>query len=57
MTEKEIEMAMQRLFVGAERVRSHKYAARKVSQNVHRQFQARVAAELWGEEKQNHKAA
>tara|TARA_B100001250_G_C19703222_1_gene745754 strand:- start:94 stop:264 length:171 start_codon:yes stop_codon:yes gene_type:complete len=56
MTENEIEMAMESLFFGAERVRANKHANR-VSKNLHRQFTARIITELWDEKKKNCKAA
>ena len=56
MTENEIEMAMEALFLGAERVRANKHANR-ISKNVHREFTARIATELWDEQKKNCKAA
>ncbi len=56
MTENEIEMAMEALFIGAERVRAHKHA-NGLSKTVHRQFTARIVNELWDDQKRNCKAA
>ena len=56
MTEKEIEMAMQGLFIGAARVRAHKYA-NKVSNNAHIQLKSRVAAQISNYRNKNLKAA
>ena len=56
MTEQDVEMAMESLFVGASRVRAEKYA-RKLPRGVHRQFSSRVAAELWNHEKRQLKAS
>ena len=56
MTEKEIEMAMESLFIGAAKVRAKKHA-NKLSRNVHRQFTARIASQMWDEEKRNIKIA
>ena len=56
MTEKDVEMAMGSLFVGASRVRAEKYA-RKLPKGVHRQLRSRVAAELWNQEKRHLKAS
>tara|TARA_Y100001968_G_C19417908_1_gene750021 strand:- start:27 stop:200 length:174 start_codon:yes stop_codon:yes gene_type:complete len=57
MTENEIEMAMEGLFQGAEKVRAYKHSARKLSRNVHRQFASRIAAQMWQKEKNHFKAA
>tara|TARA_Y100001968_G_C19089328_1_gene586926 strand:- start:321 stop:515 length:195 start_codon:yes stop_codon:yes gene_type:complete len=56
MTKKEIEIAMQGLFIGAARVRAHKYA-NKMVKNVHRQFTSRIVSQMWNEEKENLNAA
>ena len=56
MTENEIEMAMESLFVGAAKVRAKKHA-NKLSKNIHRQFTARIASQMWDDEKRNIKAA
>ena len=56
MTDNEIKMAMEGLFVGAARVRAHKYAI-KVSKNIHRQYTARIVSQMWKDEKTNLKAA
>ncbi len=56
MTKNEIEMAMESLFVGAAKVRAKKHAD-KLSRNVHRQFSARIASQMWDEEKRNIKVA
>ena len=50
MTDKEIELAMEGLFRGASKIRARKYA-KKFSINVNRQLAARVAAQMWKEEK------
>ncbi|KGG16108.1 hypothetical protein EV06_0816 [Prochlorococcus sp. MIT 0602] len=49
-------MAMESLFVGAEKVRAKKHA-NTFSRNVHRQCAARIASQMWDEEKRNFKAA
>ena len=56
MTEKEIEIAMESLFAGAAKVRAKKHA-NKLSTNIHRQFTARIASQMWDEEKRNLKVA
>ena len=56
MTEQDVEMAMESLFVGASRVRAEKHA-RKLPKGVHRQFSSRVAAELWNQEKRQLKVS
>ena len=56
MTENEIEMAMDGLLIGAGRVRAYKYPT-KTSKNVHKQFNSRLAVQIWNKEKQNFKAA
>ena len=56
MTEQDVEMAMESLFIGASRVRAEKYA-RRLPKSVHRQFSSRVAAELWNQEKRQLKAS
>ncbi len=56
MTEQDVEMAMESLFVGASRVRAEKYA-RKLPKGVHRQLGPRVAAELWNQKKRQLKAS
>ena len=56
MTENEIEMAMESLFVGAAKVRAKKHAI-KLSKNVHREFTARIASQMWDEAKRNLKVA
>ena len=56
MTDKEIEMALESLFVGAAKVRAKKHA-KTVSRNVHRQFTARIASQMWDLEKKNLKVA
>ena len=50
MTDKEIELAMEGLFRGASRVRVRKYS-QKLSGNVNRELSARIAAQMWEEEK------
>ena len=57
MTQNEIDMAMEGLFRGAEKVRAYKHSARKLSRNVHRQFSSRIAAQMWHEEKNYLKTA
>tara|TARA_Y100001968_G_scaffold213295_1_gene196303 strand:- start:925 stop:1098 length:174 start_codon:yes stop_codon:yes gene_type:complete len=57
MTEKEIELAMKNLFIGAERVRSHKYAARQISHTVHRKLKSKIGMHLWNNNKNKLKAA
>jgi len=56
MTEQEIEMAMESLFVGAEKVRAKKHV-NTLSRNVHREFTSRIASQMWDLEKRNFKAA
>ncbi len=56
MTETEIEMAMDALFAGAAKVRAKKHL-NTFSRTVHRQFTARVASQMWDEEKKNLKTA
>ena len=56
MTQDEIQMAMENLFLGAERVRAKKNAS-KVSKNLHRQFSARILSQMWNDQKKNCKAA
>ncbi len=56
MTENEIEMAMDALFAGAAKVRAKKHL-NTFSRTVHRQFTARVASQMWDEEKKNLKTA
>ncbi len=50
MTENEIEMALESLFIGAAKVRAKKHA-NTISKNVHRQFTARIASQMWEAEK------
>ena len=50
MTDKEIELAMEGLFRGASKVRARKYAINFAS-NVNRELAARIAAQMWKEEK------
>ena len=57
MTHNEIEMAMEGLFRGAEKVRAYKHSARKLSRNVHRQFTSRIASQMWQNEKNDLKVA
>ena len=56
MTEQDVEMAMESLFIGASRVRAEKYA-RKIPRDVHRPFGSRVAAELWNQKKRQLKSS
>ena len=56
MTQDEIEMAMEGLFLGAARVRAKKHSS-KVSKNLHRQFSARILNQMWNDQKRNAKAA
>ena len=56
MTENEIEMAMEGLFLGAARVRAYKYSA-KLSKNVQRELSTSISPQMWNEEKNNLKAA
>ena len=56
MTDEQIEMAMESLFVGAAKVRSKKHL-NMFSRNVHRQFTARIASQMWDAEKRNLKLA
>ena len=56
MTENEIEMALESLFVGAAKVRAKKHA-NKLPRNIHRQFTARIASQMWDKEKRNLKVA
>ena len=56
MTEQDVEMAMESLFVGAAKVRAKKHA-NKLSRNVHRQFTARIASQMWDEAKKKLKIA
>tara|TARA_Y100001968_G_scaffold295923_1_gene303693 strand:+ start:673 stop:843 length:171 start_codon:yes stop_codon:yes gene_type:complete len=51
MSDKEIELAMEGLFRGASKVRAHKYA-KKFPSNVNRELTARIAAQMWKEEKE-----
>ena len=53
MTQSEIEMAMEGLFRGAEKVRAYKYSARNYYKNVHRRFSSRIASQMWNEVKIN----
>ena len=50
MNDKEIELAMERLFRGASKVRVRKYA-KKFSNNLNRDLASRIAAQRWEEEK------
>ena len=50
MTEQELKLAMEGLFRGASKVRARKYA-KQLSGNVNRDFTARIAAQMWKEEK------
>ena len=50
MTDKEIELAMERLFRGASKIRARRYAE-KFSSNVNRELAGRIAAQRWKEEK------
>ena len=50
MTDKEIELAMEGLFRGASKVRARKYA-KKFSSNVNIELTARIAEQMWREEK------
>ena len=56
MTEKEIELAMEGLFRGASKVRARKYA-QKLSSNKNRKLTARIAEQIWKEEKDYLKVA
>ncbi len=56
MTENEIEMAMEGLFLGAARVRAHKYSA-KFSRNVHRKLSTRISVQMCFDEKNGLEAA
>ena len=56
MSDKEIELAMEGLFRGASKVRAHKYA-KKFPSNVNRELTARIASEMWKEEKDYFKTA
>ena len=51
MTDKEIELAMEGIFRGASKVRARKYAE-KLSSHVNRELTARIAAQMWKEEKE-----
>ena len=50
MTDKEIELAMEGLFRGASKIRARKYA-KNFSSHVNRELAARIAAQMWKEEK------
>ena len=50
MTDKEIELAMEKLFRGASKFRSRKYV-KKISSNVNRELTNRIAAQMRKEEK------
>ncbi len=50
MTENEIEMALESLFVGAAKVREKKQAT-TISKNVHKQFPARITSQMWKSER------
>ena len=52
MTENEIEMALESLFVGAAKVRAKKHAT-TIFRNNHKQFAARIASQMWDAEKRN----
>ena len=56
MNKNEFDMAMDRIFDGAERVRSKKHE-NTINRNVHRQFSARIISQMWDEEKKNIKVA
>ena len=56
MTQNEIEMAIDKLFDGAARVRAKKHENR-VSKNLHRQFSSRIISQMWDEGKTNISAA
>tara|TARA_Y100001968_G_C19451262_1_gene768814 strand:- start:543 stop:713 length:171 start_codon:yes stop_codon:yes gene_type:complete len=53
MTENELEVAMEGIFLGAKRVRAHKYSSMKTSRNLHKHFSSDIATDLWNEEKKN----
>ena len=57
MTNKEIEMAMEALFRGAEKIRTYKQSSRELSRDVHRKFIPGIDEQVWSEEKSNLKAA
>ncbi len=56
MTEKEIDLAMERLFRGASKVRARKYTE-KLSSNVNRKLITKIADERWKDKKGFIKAA
>ena len=56
MTEKEIEQAMQELFKGASIVRARRYA-NKNSRNINRELTARIATQIWKEDRSDLKVA
>ncbi len=56
MTENEIKAAMESLFMEAAKVRAKKHS-NEVSRNIHRQFSARIASQMWDDEKKNIKLA
>ena len=56
MTEKEIENAMQDLFLGAARVRAHKHT-NKVFRNIHGKLTSPLAKQIWNEELRNFNVA
>tara|TARA_Y100001968_G_C19328810_1_gene703209 strand:+ start:619 stop:789 length:171 start_codon:yes stop_codon:yes gene_type:complete len=56
MTEKEIELAIQGLFRGASKVRARRYAKR-LSTNSNRDLTARIATQIWKEDKKYLKAS
>ncbi len=58
MTEKEIELAMQRLFSGASKVRAHKYKyAKNVSSEFKKELTERIPSQMWNKRKNNLKVA
>ena len=51
MTQRDTELAMEGLFRGASKVRAHKYA-KKLASNFNRELSAKIAAQMWNEEKE-----
>tara|TARA_Y100001968_G_C18754246_1_gene434749 strand:- start:279 stop:449 length:171 start_codon:yes stop_codon:yes gene_type:complete len=56
MTEKEIDLAMEKLFRGASKVRAHKYS-KKLSSNVNKELIARISEQSWKDDQDFFKAA
>tara|TARA_B100000700_G_C14344780_1_gene534415 strand:- start:15 stop:215 length:201 start_codon:yes stop_codon:yes gene_type:complete len=57
MTNKEIEMAMEALFRGAEKIRTYKHSSGELSMDVRRKFIPKNNDQIWSDEKNNFRTA